>query len=119
MKYFRSTKASSEVCEREVQIWRTFSNHGAVWSWQEQPPKRCFWLQVSRQFSVAVADYSKYGSKPVWGNAMAQTVSSRPLTAAAWVRAQVNPVGFVVVALRQVFLRVLQFSPVNIHFSEN
>jgi hypothetical protein len=47
---------------------------------------------------------------------MAQAVSRRPLTAAAWFRAQVNPVGFVVykVALGQVFLRVLRFSPVNI-----
>jgi hypothetical protein len=30
------------------------------------------------------------------GRAMAQAVSRRPLTAAAWVRVQVNPVGFVV-----------------------
>jgi hypothetical protein len=47
---------------------------------------------------------------------MAQAVSRRPLTAAAWVRARVNTVGFVVgkVALGQVFLRVLRFSPVNI-----
>jgi hypothetical protein len=47
---------------------------------------------------------------------MAQAVSSRPLTAAAWVRAQVNPVGFVVdeVALGQVSLRDLRFSPVSI-----
>jgi hypothetical protein len=47
---------------------------------------------------------------------MAQTVSRRPLTAAAWVRAQVNPVGFVVdkVALGQVYPRVLRFSPVSI-----
>jgi hypothetical protein len=46
------------------------------------------------------------------GCAMAQAVSRRPLTAAAWVHAQVNPVGCVVdkVALEQVFLRVLQFS---------
>jgi hypothetical protein len=46
------------------------------------------------------------------GQAMAQAVSRRPLTAVAWVCAQVNPVGFVVdkVALGQVFLRVLQFS---------
>jgi hypothetical protein len=38
-----------------------------------------------------------------FGRAMAQAVSRRPLTAAAWVRAQVNPVGFVVdkVALGQ------------------
>jgi hypothetical protein len=57
---------------------------------------------------------------------MAQAVSRRPLTAAAGVRAQVNPVGFVVdkVALGQVFLRVLRFSPVTIippwaHVSEN
>jgi hypothetical protein len=44
---------------------------------------------------------------------MAQAVRRRPLTAAAWVRAQVNPVGFVVdkVALEQVFLRGLRFSP--------
>jgi hypothetical protein len=47
---------------------------------------------------------------------MAQAVSRRPLTAATWVRAQVDPVGFVVdkVALRQVFFRVLRFFPVNI-----
>jgi hypothetical protein len=47
---------------------------------------------------------------------MAQAVSRQPLTVTAWVRAQVNPVGFVVdkVALGQVFLRVLWFSPVNI-----
>jgi hypothetical protein len=47
---------------------------------------------------------------------MAQAVSRRPLTAATRVRARVNPVGFVVdkVALGQVFLRVLQFSPVSI-----
>jgi hypothetical protein len=47
---------------------------------------------------------------------MAQAVSRRPVTAAAWVRAQVNSVGFVVdkVALGQVFLRVLRLSPVNI-----
>jgi hypothetical protein len=39
--------------------------------------------------------------------AMAQAVSSRSLAAAAWVRAQVNPVGFAVdkVALGKVFLR--------------
>jgi hypothetical protein len=50
------------------------------------------------------------------GRAMDQAVCRRPLTAAAGVRAQVNPVGFVVdtVALRQVFLRVFWFSPVNI-----
>jgi hypothetical protein len=50
------------------------------------------------------------------GRVIAQAVSRRPLTAAAWVRVQVNPVGFVVekVALGQVFLRVLRFSPVNI-----
>jgi hypothetical protein len=37
-------------------------------------------------------------------------------TAVAWVRAQVNPVGFVVdkVALGQVSLRVLRFPPVSI-----
>jgi hypothetical protein len=57
---------------------------------------------------------------------MAQAVSRRPLTAAAWVRAQVNRVGFVMdkLALGQVFLRVIRFSPVNIippwlHVSEN
>jgi hypothetical protein len=34
----------------------------------------------------------------IWraGRAMAQAVIRRPLTAAAWVRVQVNPVGFVV-----------------------
>jgi hypothetical protein len=43
-------------------------------------------------------------------------VSRRPVTAAARVRIQVNPVGFVVdkVALGQVYLGVLQFSPVSI-----
>jgi hypothetical protein len=47
---------------------------------------------------------------------MAQAVSRRPLTVAARVHAQVNPVGFVVdkVALGQVFIRVLRFSSVNI-----
>jgi hypothetical protein len=52
----------------------------------------------------------------LFGRAMAQAVSRRPLTAVAWVRVQVNPVGFVVdkVALGQVVLRVLRFSPVNI-----
>jgi hypothetical protein len=42
---------------------------------------------------------------------MAQAVSRRPFTTAIWVRAQVNPVVFVVdkVALGQVFLRVLRF----------
>jgi hypothetical protein len=50
------------------------------------------------------------------GRAMAQAVSRRPLIAAARVRAGDIPVGFVVdkVALGQVFLRVLPFSPVNI-----
>jgi hypothetical protein len=50
------------------------------------------------------------------GRAVAQAVSRRPLTAVAWVRAQVNPVGFVVekVALGQVFLPVLLFFPVSI-----
>jgi hypothetical protein len=54
--------------------------------------------------------------KIVLGRVMAQVVSRRPLTAAAWVRAQVNPVGFVVdkVALGQVFLRVLRFFSVSI-----
>jgi hypothetical protein len=47
---------------------------------------------------------------------MAQVVNCRPFAAAAWVRARVNPVGFVVdkVALGRIFLRVLRFSPVNI-----
>jgi hypothetical protein len=47
---------------------------------------------------------------------LTQAVSGWPLTAAARIRAQVNPVGFVVdkVAVGQVFLRVLRFSPVNI-----
>jgi len=46
---------------------------------------------------------------------MAQVVSRRPLTTEARVRARV---GFVVdkVALGQVFLRVLRFSPVSISF---
>jgi hypothetical protein len=45
------------------------------------------------------------------GYAMAQVVSGRPLTAAAWVHTQVDQMGFVVdkVALGQVLLRVLQF----------
>jgi hypothetical protein len=49
-------------------------------------------------------------------NFLVQAVSRRPLTAAAWVRAQVNPVVFVVdkVALGQVLLGVLRFYPVNI-----
>jgi hypothetical protein len=57
---------------------------------------------------------------------MAQAVSRRSLTAAARVRAQVNPVGFVVdkVALGQVSLRVLRFSLLisfhrGLQFSEN
>jgi hypothetical protein len=47
---------------------------------------------------------------------MAQAVSRRPHTPAAWVPAQVNPVGFAVekVALGRAFLRVLRFSSVNI-----
>jgi hypothetical protein len=47
---------------------------------------------------------------------MTQAVSLRHLTAAAYVRAQVNRVVFVVdkVALGQAFLRVLRFSPVGI-----
>jgi hypothetical protein len=46
------------------------------------------------------------------GHAMAQAVSHQPLTMAACVRAQVNPVGSVVdkVALGQVFLQLLRFS---------
>jgi hypothetical protein len=50
------------------------------------------------------------------GRAIALAVSRRPLTVAARVHAQVNPVGFVVgkAALGQVYLRVLRFSPVNI-----
>jgi hypothetical protein len=48
---------------------------------------------------------------------MAQAVSRRPLTAAAWVRTQVNPVGFVVdkVALGQVFLQALRFFSCQYH----
>jgi hypothetical protein len=48
---------------------------------------------------------------------MAQAVSRRPLTAAAWVRAsRINPLVFVVdkVAVGQVFLRVIRFYPVSI-----
>jgi ABC-type Zn2+ transport system substrate-binding protein/surface adhesin len=47
---------------------------------------------------------------------MAQAVSRWSHTAAARVLTQVNPVGFVVhkVALGQVSVRVLRFSPVNI-----
>jgi hypothetical protein len=47
---------------------------------------------------------------------MAQGVSRWPLVAAARIRARVNPVGFVVdkVALGQVFLRILRFSPASI-----
>jgi hypothetical protein len=49
-------------------------------------------------------------------HAMAQAVSRWPLTTAAWVRAWVNPVGYVLdkAALGQAFLQVLRFSPVNI-----
>jgi hypothetical protein len=57
---------------------------------------------------------------------MAQAVSCRPLTAVARVCTWVNPVGFLVdkVALGQVFLRVLWFSPSvsfhrGLHISEN
>jgi hypothetical protein len=57
--------------------------------------------------------------------AMAQAVSSRPLTAEARVRSGSVHVRFVVdkVALRQVFPRVLRFSPVNfippvLHYTE-
>jgi hypothetical protein len=51
-----------------------------------------------------------------YGRAMVQVVSRRPLTAEAQVRAWSIHVGFVVdkMALGQVFLRVLRFSPVNI-----
>jgi hypothetical protein len=51
----------------------------------------------------------------IYGRAMAQAVSRWSLTVAARVHAQVNPVGYVVnkAALGQVFLRVLQSSPVN------
>jgi hypothetical protein len=51
-----------------------------------------------------------------WGRAMAWVVSRRPLTAMAQVHARVSPVVFVVdkVALGQVFIWVLWFSPVNI-----
>jgi hypothetical protein len=47
---------------------------------------------------------------------MAQAVSSRPLTAEARLRARSDHVGFVKdkVALEQVLLRVLRFSPVKI-----
>jgi hypothetical protein len=48
---------------------------------------------------------------------MAQAVSRRPLTAAAWVRAQVNPVGFVVdkVAVGQVFSPSSSLFPCQYH----
>jgi hypothetical protein len=47
---------------------------------------------------------------------MAQVVSRRPLTAEARVSARVSPYGFVVdkVAMGQVFLRGLWFSPIHI-----
>jgi hypothetical protein len=50
------------------------------------------------------------------GRAMAQAVSRRPLTAESRVAPGLIRVGFVVekVALGQVFLRVLRFSPVSI-----
>jgi hypothetical protein len=50
------------------------------------------------------------------GRAMAQAVSRRPLTTEAQVRACVNPCGIYggQSGTRQVFLRVLRFSPVNI-----
>jgi hypothetical protein len=58
--------------------------------------------------------------------AMVQVVSRRPLTAATRVRAQVNPVGFVVdeVALGQVFSESFGFSLLisfhrGLHISEN
>jgi hypothetical protein len=49
---------------------------------------------------------------------MAQVASHRPLAAEVRVRAWSIHVGFVMdkVALGQVFLRVLRFSPVNISF---
>jgi branched-subunit amino acid transport protein len=45
---------------------------------------------------------------------MAQVVSRRPLTSEAWVRDRINPFAVDKVALGQVFLRVLRFSPVSI-----
>jgi hypothetical protein len=56
-------------------------------------------------FHVSHQKLQKLKHKTIFGRAMVQAVSRRPLTAAAWVRAQVNPVGFVVekAALRQVF----------------
>jgi hypothetical protein len=59
---------------------------------------------------------SKAKTKVHLDRVMAQAVSRRPFTAAARVRAQVIPVGFVVdkVALGHVFLRVLRFSPISI-----
>jgi hypothetical protein len=53
----------------------------------------------------------------VHGRAMAQAVSSRPVTAEDRIRAWSVHVGVVVdkVALGQVFLRVHQFSPDNIN----
>jgi hypothetical protein len=47
---------------------------------------------------------------------MDQIVSRRPLTVEARVRVRVSPCGMDKVALGQVFLRVLRFSPVNISF---
>jgi hypothetical protein len=49
------------------------------------------------------------------GGAMSQAVSRRPFTAEAQVRSRFVHMGFVVdkVALGQVFLQVLQFSPVK------
>jgi hypothetical protein len=44
----------------------------------------------------------------------AQAVSPRLLSAVAWVRAQVSPVGFVV-TLGQVFLRVIRVFPCQYH----
>jgi hypothetical protein len=50
---------------------------------------------------------------------MAQAVSRRPLIADALVYARLNPRGLMVdkVAMGQVSLRVLRFSPVNISFN--
>jgi hypothetical protein len=74
------------------------------------------------QYSTVQCEDAGHGSLLTYlkqsclGSAMAQAVSHRPLTTAAWVRAQVNGVGIVVdkVALGQVFLRVLRLPPVNI-----
>jgi hypothetical protein len=62
--------------------------------------------------------HSAFDDLPCVGRAMTQAAGRRPLTAAAWDRAQVNPVGFVVdkVALGQGFFSELLSFPLSISF---